>query len=158
MRPLFDDSAGFVCAESREMRSSAVGCVHLTPQITFADELVYVDRYEVGFDLADFHNIACGGIFRVVRQKHQNIERGLREIQFVAQRSAYSTVGSRYSFMVISIPVFISKCSFQWDKIILHVCNIYIWKGLAYIYFMYEYFTYEWFIYMKHINMTPSGL
>ena len=73
----------------------AVVCVRLTSQITFTDKLVYVDRYEVGFDLADFHNIARGGIFRVVRQKHQNIECGLREIQFVTQRSAYSTVGSR---------------------------------------------------------------
>ena len=91
--PLFDDSAGFVCAE--QMGLPAVVCVRLAQQITFADKLVHVDRYEVGFDLADFHNIACGGIFRVVRQKHQNIERGLREIQFVAQRSAYSTVGSR---------------------------------------------------------------
>ena len=91
--PLFDDSAGFVCAE--QMGLPAVVCVRLTPQITFTDKLVYLDRYEVGFDLADFHNIACGGIFWVVRQKHQNIERGLWEIQFVTQRSAYSTVGSR---------------------------------------------------------------
>ena len=47
--PLFDDSAGFVCAE--QMGLPAVVCVRLTSQITFTDKLVYVDRYEVGFDL-----------------------------------------------------------------------------------------------------------
>lgn len=54
-------------------------------QISFFYQPVNMYRYKIRFDFPHFYDISCCPVLRIVGQKHQNIQCGLWQIQFMAQ-------------------------------------------------------------------------
>ena len=59
----------------------------LTPhEQALLDQALDVDRHEVCLDPADLHNVTGTLVLRMIPEKHQNIERRLRDVQLMAER------------------------------------------------------------------------
>lgn len=62
-------------------------------EVAFLYQFFDVDRDKIGFDSADFHDVSCGVHGWIIGKEHQDIERRLRQADFLAERAAAGGVG-----------------------------------------------------------------
>ena len=49
------------------------------------NQAIDIDRHQVRLDPADLHDIPCALVLRMIREKHQNIKRRLRDVELMAE-------------------------------------------------------------------------
>ena len=64
-------------------------------EIPLPHQTVYIDRNQIGLDMADFNDVARRAAAGVVRKEHQNVKRRLRQSQLLTQRLAYRMIRER---------------------------------------------------------------
>ena len=64
-------------------------------EIPLPHQTIYIDRNQIGLDMADFNDVARRAAAGVVRKEHQNVKRRLRQSQLLTQRLAYRMIRER---------------------------------------------------------------